>query len=134
MTLETSPPSETILLVEDEVLIRLVIAEYLRGCGYKVVEASSADEALTVLGQVDIDIDVVFSDIEMPGSMDGFELSKWLRTHRPTVDVILTGSVTHTTAAAAKLCDSGPLTKPYEPQTAAERIKQLMAMRATRKK
>jgi CheY-like chemotaxis protein len=64
-------PSQTILVVEDEVLIRLVIAEYLRECGYKVYEAAHADEALAVLQSPDVPIDIVFSDVVMPGRMDG---------------------------------------------------------------
>jgi phosphohistidine phosphatase SixA len=66
--------------------------------------------------------------------MGGFELAKWLRTHRPEVEVILTGNVPRAAEAASELCESGPLPKPYEPQMAADRIRQLMALRASRKK
>jgi CheY-like chemotaxis protein len=125
---------QVVLVVEDEVLIRMVISEYLRGCGYKVIEAMSADEAMIVLQHAEIDVDVVFSDVELPGSMDGFQLSKWLRANRPGVDVILTGSVPRAADAAADLCESGPLPKPYEPQTAVDHIKRLMALRSSRKK
>jgi CheY-like chemotaxis protein len=120
---------ETVLVVEDEVVIRMVISEYLRGCGYKVIEAANADEALIVLQQADIAVDVVFSDIEMPGSMDGFALSTWVRANRPGLDVILTGTVPRAANAAAELCDSGPLPKPYEPHVAVDRIRRLMAAR-----
>ena len=123
-----------VLVVEDEVLIRMVISDYLRNCGYKVIEATNADEAMIILRHAEIDVDVVFSDVEMPGSMDGFQLSKWLRANRPGVDVILTGSVPRAADAAAELCESGPLPKPYQPQIAVDRIKQLMALRSTRKK
>ena len=116
MTNDASAVRQTVLVVEDEVFVRLVIADYLRGCGYRVIEAASADEALIVLQHTEIDVDVVFSDIEMPGSMDGFDLSKWLRAQRPNVDVILTGNVTRAANAAAELCESGALPKPYEPQ------------------
>ena len=78
---------ETILVVEDDVLIRMPIAQYLRDCGYKVIEAVNADEAMTVLLHRDKIIDIVFSDIEMPGSVDGFGLSKWIRENRPGMDV-----------------------------------------------
>ena len=84
---------ETILVVEDDVLIRMPIAEYLRDCGYRVIEAVSADEAMTVLMQKETQVDIVFSDLEMPGSTDGFGLSKWIRDNRPGIDVILTGTV-----------------------------------------
>jgi CheY-like chemotaxis protein len=126
--------TDVVLVVEDEILIRMVIADYLRGCGYRVIEAASADEAMVILQHTEFEVDVVFSDIEMPGSMDGFELSKWLRANRPGVDVILAGSVARAADAAGELCDSGPVPKPYEPQLAADRIRQLMALRSARKK
>ena len=129
------PPDRlVVVVVEDEILIRMVIADYLRGCGYRVIEAASADEAMVILEHKELDVDVVFSDIDMPGSMDGFELSKWLRANRPGVDVILAGSVARAADAAGELCDSGPVPKPYEPQLAADRIRQLMALRSARRK
>jgi CheY-like chemotaxis protein len=63
----SSAIGETVLVVEDEVLLRLVVAEYLRDCSFKVIEAAHADEAVMVLKQPDLRIDVLFSDIEMPG-------------------------------------------------------------------
>jgi CheY-like chemotaxis protein len=66
---------ETILVVEDDVLVRMPIAHYLRDCGYKVVEAANADEAVTVLSHKETVIDLVFTDIEMPGALDGFGLA-----------------------------------------------------------
>ena len=65
---------ETILVVEDDVLVRMPIAQYLRDCGYKVIEAVNAEEAMTVLLHKETLVDIVFSDIEMPGSVDGFGL------------------------------------------------------------
>ena len=134
MSTQAAQEQQVVLVVEDEVLVRMVISDYLRSCGYKVIEAANADEAIIILDHVEIEVDVVFSDIGMPGSMDGFQLSKWLRANRPTIDVILTGSVPRAADAAADLCDSGPLPKPYHPQIAADRIKQLMALRSARKK
>jgi CheY-like chemotaxis protein len=127
-------PAQTILVVEDEVFIRMVISEYLRGCGYKVIEAANADEAVTLLGHSELSVDILFTDIEMPGSMNGFELSEWVRTHRADVDVVLTGNVTRAANAAGELCESGPLPKPYEPQHAEDRIRSLIALRKARKK
>jgi CheY-like chemotaxis protein len=68
---------ETILVVEDDVLVRMPIAQHLRGCGYKVIEVVSADEAMAVLLHRETVVDVVFSDIEMPGSIDGFGLARY---------------------------------------------------------
>lgn len=129
-----SLPQETILVVEDEIFVRMIIAEYLRSCGYKVIEAADADEALIVLQRPELTVDIVFSDVEMPGAMDGFALSSWIRAHRPDIDVILAGTVPGAANAAAELCDSGPLPKPYEPQVVADRINRLIAARAARDK
>jgi len=125
--------SETVLVVEDEVLLRLVIAAYLRDCGYKVIEAAHADEAVLVLTQPDLVVDVLFSDIEMPGSMDGFGLAQWTRANRPGLEVILTGSVPRAVNAAANLCEEGPVPKPYEPQSVHDRIRRLLAARPAKK-
>jgi CheY-like chemotaxis protein len=73
----------TLLIVEDEVLIRMALSDYLQDCGYKVLEASAAEEAVLIIDQGDIIIDVVFSDLKLPGPMDGFGLAQWLRANRP---------------------------------------------------
>jgi CheY-like chemotaxis protein len=115
-------------VVEDEVLVRLVIAEYLRECGYKVYEAVNAGEALEMLQSSGVAIDVVFSDVQMPGEMDGFGLARWVRANKPGVQVILTSGVERSADIAATLCEAGPLLeKPYPPQDVVDRIKQLIA-------
>jgi CheY-like chemotaxis protein len=126
---QAASAGETVLVVEDEVLLRLSIAAYLRDCGYKVIEAADADEAVLVLQQSELDIDVLFTDIEMPGTMDGFGLAQWTRANRPSLDVILTGSVPRAVNAAATLCEDGPMPKPYEPQLVHDRIRRLLAAR-----
>jgi CheY-like chemotaxis protein len=130
----SSAIGETVLVVEDEVLLRLVVAEYLRDCGFKVIEAADADEAVVVLKQPHLQIDVLFSDIEMPGSMDGFALAQWTRANRPGVEVILTGTVPRAVNAAADLCEEGPMPKPYEPQSVHDRIRRLLATRPANKR
>ena len=123
---QTSKPA-TVLVVEDEVLIRLVIAEYLRECGYKVHEAAHADEAVAVLQSADVSVDIVFSDVLMPGTMDGFGLARWIRENRPMTQVILTAGIDRSADIAGMLCEAGPLLeKPYEPKKVVDRIKQLV--------
>jgi CheY-like chemotaxis protein len=125
---------ETILVVDDEVLIRLAIAEYLRDCGYRVIEAASADEALSVLQYAEVQVDIVFTDIQMPGTMDGFGLSRWVRANRSDVDVVLAGTVPRAVEAASHLCEQNEsVPKPYEPQAVLDRIRRLMASRGARK-
>jgi CheY-like chemotaxis protein len=136
-TAETTQSAlQTVLVVDDNVLVRMVIAAYLRDCGFRVIEAVNAEEAIVVLQQSDQDVDVVFSDVEMKGAMDGFGLNRWIRENHPDVPVILAGTPARASAAAADLCKEGPdLTKPYEPQLVLDRIRRLLANngRPTRK-
>ena len=71
-------PPPSVLVVEDDVLVRTVVAAYLRECGFGVVESVSADEAVRVL-EAGIRVDIVFSDVNMPGKLDGFGLAQWIR-------------------------------------------------------
>jgi two-component system, response regulator PdtaR len=79
----------TVLIVEDHFWTRYMAAEYLRGSGYRVIEANNADEALSVLASANR-VDVVFSDIQMSGSMDGLALADWIAQRFPRLPVILT--------------------------------------------
>jgi CheY-like chemotaxis protein len=123
---------DTVLVVEGDVLLRLSISVYLRDCGYKVIEAADAEEAVLVLKQPQLDVDVLFSDVQMPGAMDGFGLAQWTRANRPGLDIILTGSVPRAVNAAATLCEEGPMPKPYEPQAVLDRVRRLLAARPPR--
>ena len=128
ITAQAGVALQTVLVVEDEVLTRLVIAEYLRECGYRVHEAVSADEAIAILQSPEVSVDVVFSDVEMPGSMDGFGLARWIRANKPGMQVILTSGAERSADIAGTLCEAGPLLKkPYPSQDILDRIKQLAA-------
>ena len=128
-TPEAGDGRAVVLVVEDEVLVRMVIADYLRDCGYAVIEAGNAQEAVALF-LADVEVDVVFSDVQMPGEMDGFGLARWVRQHRPGINVILTSGATRAADDAADLCDDGPLMqKPYDSGEVARRICQLLAAR-----
>lgn len=79
---------KTVLLVEDEVLIRIPVAESLRDIGYEVIEAGNADEAIIIVNS-GIHVDLVISDVQMPGQMDGRALVKYLTLERPDIPIIL---------------------------------------------
>lgn len=78
-----------ILVVEDEVLIRLFVSDVLRDAGYDVVEAVNGDEASDIL-KADIPFDVILSDVRMPGIIDGLELLKFVRDTLVDLPVIIT--------------------------------------------
>ena len=83
------PQVPLVLVVEDEVLLRIMTVEYLQSCGFAVLEADSADQAIGHL-RAHRHIGAVFSDIQMPGSMDGVGLARWSRRERPDVKILLT--------------------------------------------
>jgi DNA-binding NtrC family response regulator len=121
---------ETVLFLDGEVLVRMPIAQYLRDCGYRVLEAVNVDEAKTILQKPDIHVDVVLSDVEMPGPMNGFGFAQWARSVRPGLKIILAASPERATHAATELCEHGPLLmKPYDPKIVLEHIKRLLAAR-----
>jgi CheY-like chemotaxis protein len=125
-----SQPPQTVLVVDAEVLVRMTIAGYLRDCGYRVVEAASADEALTVLRQTELPLEAVLADVALPGPMDGFALAQWIRDHREGLNILLAGTPARAAERAAELCEQGPdLARPYEPQVVVDRIRRLLADR-----
>ena len=86
---EPHAPPETILFVEDEALVRMDMAEFMRECGYRVHEAANANEAIAAL-QAKFAVDLVFTDINLPDGVDGVALAAWTLRNRPGVKVLLT--------------------------------------------
>lgn len=78
-----------VLVVDDDLLVREPIAEYLREVGYEVLEAGDAHQAIDVVDHAE-HVDLVFSDVRMPGEVDGVGLARWVHAHRPDVPVLLT--------------------------------------------
>jgi two-component system, response regulator PdtaR len=78
-----------VLIVEDELLIRMNAAEMIGGAGFDVVEASNADEAIAIL-EARPEIHAVFTHIQMPGSMDGLKLARFVRDRWPPIKIIAT--------------------------------------------
>jgi CheY-like chemotaxis protein len=78
-----------ILIVEDEFLLRLDSAEMIETAGFEVIQAANADEAIAIL-KTRPDIHVVFTDIQMPGSMDGLKLARFVRDRWPPIRIVAT--------------------------------------------
>ena len=120
-----------ILVVEDEVLIRLVISDYLRECGFKVYEAGTAPEAIAILESDKTSIDLVFSDVRLPGEMNGFALAQWARKYRPGLQVVLTSGDSKRSEAAKELCENEPFfAKPYDIQLVVAQIRTMIEAKA----
>jgi CheY-like chemotaxis protein len=81
-----------ILIVEDDFLIRMGVVEMIETAGFAIVEAANADEAMEIL-EVRLDITVVFTDIQMPGSMDGLKLAAAIRGRWPPIKIIATSGM-----------------------------------------
>jgi CheY-like chemotaxis protein len=81
-----------VLIIEDEVLIRMDAVHMVEEAGFTVIEASSADEAINIL-EARCDIRGVFTDINMPGSMDGLHLSHTIRRRWPPIHLIITSGL-----------------------------------------
>lgn len=124
---ENSGP-QCLIVADREVLVRAAISDYLRNCGFKVIEAAYSDEVITVLYDSAFQVDAVLSDATLGGAMSAFQLRIWVREHNPAVHFVLTGSVEAAAEAAGEMCDEGPhLKQPYDPQSVVSHIKRLLA-------
>jgi DNA-binding NtrC family response regulator len=115
--------SPTVLIVEDEILIRVCLADYLQDQGFKVLEAGSADDAVDIIENADTEIDVVFSDVMMPGKLNGFGLAQWVHAHHPELPIILTSGHSATVAESIRRCGTAALPKPYDFERVAGEIR-----------
>lgn len=122
---ESNKPKDTVLVVEDEALIRMHSAELIRDLGFEVIEAVDADEAVSLLESVP-GIKVVFTDIQMPGSMDGLVLAAVVRDRWPPIALLITsGKVSPRTIdmpTGARF-----ISKPYSPWQLREQLHSLTA-------
>lgn len=133
VSLEPHPSASrpvAILVVEDDVLIRLSISEILRECGYTVYETGNVAEAQAIF-QAGLAVDVVFSDVQMPGEQNGFDLARWVRAHHPDTPVILTSGVARMAEDAADLCGQADfVSKPYDHGSILMRMRALLEARS----
>src|ERR1700709_445684 len=114
-----------ILIVEDELLIRLNAVEMIEEAGFEVIEAASADEAIAIL-ESRLDITVVFTDVQMPGSMDGLKLAAAVRDRWPPIMIVATSG--HVKLGSGDLPEGGRfLPKPYSPAEITKMLRELIA-------
>ena len=109
------PNSRTVLVLDGDVLVRMPVVQFLRDCGYRVVEAASTDEAMVILQKTNFPVDVVLSEIDIPGSINGFGFAQWARSVRPELKILLAGTPERTVRNAAELCEVGPTLKDPSP-------------------
>jgi CheY-like chemotaxis protein len=114
------PVRRTILLVEDEFLIRMAAAEALRESGFVVIEAASGQEALTLVAS-GLRPDVLFTDVRMGGLRDGLDLAEGLRTQIPRLQVIIASA--HADSDIVLRLPGRFFSKPYDISIVARTIK-----------
>ncbi len=99
-----------------------MVSDYLRDVGFAVIEARSAGEAVAIFAAL-VPVDLVFTDVDMPGTMDGLMLASWVRENHPAVPVIVASGV-------AELRDDHRadclLQKPYSPRGLERKIRELL--------
>ncbi len=125
---EPAKEADCILIIDGEVLVRHAISDYLRQCGYVVIEAASIDEAQTVLSGFELPIAAILCDANAPGAETAFEFRLRVRQTRPELEVILAGNIDAAARKAAELCEQGPhLSRPYDPQSVVTYIRKMLA-------
>lgn len=123
----------TVVLVESDPLIRMALAQYLRDCGYRVIECANGDEARTVMDQPALRIDVVLVNVQLPGAPNGFGLRREVSEKRPSAKTIIFSTPRRAATAVAELCEDGPEPgKHYDHRLIANRIRELLAERRRR--
>jgi CheY-like chemotaxis protein len=114
-----------VLIVEDEFLLRMDAVDMIAAAGFEVVEAANADEAIEIL-ESRPDITVVFTDIQMPGSMDGLKLARAVRGRWPPIKIIATSGHVH--IGEIDLPEGGRfLPKPYSSEQVTGVLRELMS-------
>lgn len=116
-----------VLVVEDEVLIRILVADHLRDAGFTVVEAATGDEAISLLS-AGVEFDAVFTDVRMPGAIDGMALLAYVQRTRPRLPVLVTsGHLRPELAVSGGAVDF--LSKPCDPEVVAAALRDALISR-----
>lgn len=122
MTTAVHNASSTLLVVDDEPLIRMATSEYFRECGWRVLEAGSAEEARALLTQGG-PVDVVFSDVQMSRELDGIALAQWVSENHPDTLMLLTSGASRLSDIPTAICaQASTFKKPYRCAAVAARI------------
>ena len=112
-----------VLLVEDEALVRMLGVDVLEEAGFEVIEAGNADEALRIL-EARSDVEVLFTDVDMPGSMDGLALARTVYARWPQVRVLIVSGKVR--PGPTEVPPGGVfLGKPYEPAVLVRQLREL---------
>ena len=119
--------TDTILLVEDEEEIKFVASTMLKEMGYKVIEASTGDEALEIFQKYKDEIDILFTDITMPGELNGVQLAARIESIKPDIELLFTTGYIDASVPDIKHIENYPmLYKPYRINHLKLKLKEIM--------
>jgi two-component system, response regulator PdtaR len=118
-------PSPAVLVVEDDLLLRLLAVETVEDAGLVAVEAANADEAIVILERR-VDIALIFTDVDMPGTMDGLKLAHAVRRRWPPIKIIIVSGKTHLSDADLP-SDTRFFSKPYSVPNMISELRSLVA-------
>jgi DNA-binding NtrC family response regulator len=129
---EQGVPETPVVLIVEEALLRIALADGLRDCGFLPLEARDADQAMEIL-ETAPRITLVLTDIRMPGTIDGFGLAKWIRESRPGLPVLIASGYSGKFNIACELCaDEQFFAKPYDVNHIATKMKGAVNARRNR--
>jgi len=117
------PATTSLLIVDDEIILRMATADEFREAGFFVNEASNGDQAVAMLQNFS-NIDAVFSDVRMPGTLDGIDLAVWVKLHYPNIRMFLTSGTLEAFPTNQTVAD-GYFPKPYVTAEVERAIKQV---------
>ena len=114
-----------VLIVEDEPLVRMMVIDLFEDEGFEVLEAANADQALNIFGERD-DVALLFTDVEMPGSIDGYALARWVHSNRPAVKTMIVSG--RALPRAGDVPEGAAFVgKPYDHDDVMRRVQTMMA-------
>jgi CheY-like chemotaxis protein len=122
---ERKRPSVAVLIVEDEPLIRMSAVCLIEDAGFEVYEAGSADAAIALL-ELHEEVSLIFTDVDMPGSMDGFNLAHYVRGRWPPVKIIVTSGHVMVTVESLPV-GAVFFPKPYDPAEITHKVREMVA-------
>jgi len=124
--MQHSPSSKRlVLVVEDETMLLTTTCDMLEDEGFEVLAAPDADAAINLLGSHGDEVGVLFTDVRMPGSMDGLELSRVVRERWPHIRILVTSG--HIRAGSSALAGSRFVSKPYRLTQVSALLRQAMS-------
>ena len=123
MSIAVPRPPIVVLVVEDDFLLRMDAVDIVRNAGFEAIEAANADQAIAII-EADPDIHIVFTDVQMPGTMDGLRLASFIRDRWPPIKIVATSGRLR---VAEEDLPKGSIfvPKPYSPEQIIRTFRQL---------